>query len=225
MTPQAPNMLDLLAAPLNKSHVKTRTQAGREFFYIEGWHAIAEANRIFGFFGWSREIVECRCVAETPRKVGRDKKDGFSVTYIIQCRIHAYYQEHSWRVERSGTGTGHGIDVDLGLAHESAIKEAETDAMKRALMTFGNQFGLALYDKEQKSVVDDINIPPTQDIIEDYILHITATTSVEELKQFWEQTRDEREDLGIIKGTKEYDFIWAAFIMHGKKLKENNDGN
>ena len=45
MTPQAPNMLDLLAAPLNKSHVKTRTQAGREFFYIEGWHAIAEANR------------------------------------------------------------------------------------------------------------------------------------------------------------------------------------
>jgi len=37
-----------------------------------------------------------------------------------------------------GSGAGHGIDADLGHAHESAIKEAETDAMKRALMTFGN---------------------------------------------------------------------------------------
>jgi hypothetical protein len=53
---------------------------------------------------------------------------------------------------REGTGAGHGIDTDLGLAHESAIKEAETDAMKRALMTFGNPFGLALYDKSQRQV-------------------------------------------------------------------------
>ena len=41
--------------------------------------------------------------------------------------------------------------MDLGQAHESALKEAETDAMKRALMTFGNPFGLALYDKQQRS--------------------------------------------------------------------------
>jgi hypothetical protein len=53
---------------------------------------------------------------------------------------------------REGTGAGHGIDTDLGLAHESAIKEAETDAMKRALVTFGNPFGLALYDKSQRQV-------------------------------------------------------------------------
>ncbi len=39
-----------------------------------------------------------------------------------------------------------------GEAHESAIKEAETDATKRALTTFGNPFGLALYDKERKGV-------------------------------------------------------------------------
>ena len=53
---------------------------------------------------------------------------------------------------REGTGAGHGIDTDLGLAHESALKEAETDAMKRALVTFGNPFGLALYDKSQRQV-------------------------------------------------------------------------
>lgn len=55
---------------------------------------------------------------------------------------------------REGSGAGHGIDADLGQAHESALKEAETDAMKRALMTFGNPFGLALYDKQQRQVID-----------------------------------------------------------------------
>ena len=37
-------------------------------------------------------------------------------------------------------------------AHERALKSAETDATKRALATFGNRFGLALYDKEQAGV-------------------------------------------------------------------------
>ncbi len=32
------------------------------------------------------------------------------------------------------------------------MKAAETDAMKRALATFGNPFGLALYDKTQAGV-------------------------------------------------------------------------
>ena len=35
---------------------------GRELSYIEGWYAISEANRIFGFDGWSRETVDTRCV-------------------------------------------------------------------------------------------------------------------------------------------------------------------
>jgi hypothetical protein len=68
------------------------------------------------------------------------------VTYIARVSITV------GTLVREGTGAGHGIDTDLGLAHESAIKEAETDAMKRALMTFGNPFGLALYDKSQRQV-------------------------------------------------------------------------
>ena len=39
-----------------------------------------------------------------------------------------------------------------GQAHELALKGAETDATKRALATFGNPFGLALYDREQIGV-------------------------------------------------------------------------
>ena len=35
---------------------------------------------------------------------------------------------------------------------EDCIKAAETDATKRAFVTFGNVFGLALYDREQRNV-------------------------------------------------------------------------
>lgn len=56
-----------LAAPLSTSAVKDRTQGGRKVSYIEGWHAIAEANRIFGFDAWTRETDEIRCVSERER--------------------------------------------------------------------------------------------------------------------------------------------------------------
>ncbi len=36
-----------LTAKLCASHVKTRIKDGVTLSYIEGWHAIAEANRIF----------------------------------------------------------------------------------------------------------------------------------------------------------------------------------
>jgi DNA recombination protein Rad52 len=138
-----------LKEPLNRSHVKSRNQGGRQVSYIEGWHAIAEANEIFGFDGWSRETVEIKCISEREREIGQNKTPGWGVSYITKVRVRV------GDLIREGCGTGHGIDRDLGQAHESALKEAETDAMKRALMTFGNRFGLALYDKEQTNVCDD----------------------------------------------------------------------
>jgi len=150
MNPSAfnPKQLQELQEPLSSQAVRTRNQSGRNLSYIEGWYAISEANRIFGFDSWDQEIVELKCVSERERKVGRDQKPGWGISYVASIRITVN------GIKREGVGAGHGIDVDPGQAHESAIKEAATDAMKRALMTFGNQFGLALYDKEQRNVED-----------------------------------------------------------------------
>jgi hypothetical protein len=124
---------------------------------MEGWVAIREANRIFGFDGWQRETIDLRCVAESQRPIGREQKPGWGVTYIARVRIRLGSQASgATSLVREGSGAGHGIDVDLGLAHEYALKEAETDAMKRALMTFGNPFGLALYDKQQRQVTSSV---------------------------------------------------------------------
>ena len=40
-----------LRARLNPKHVRVRTNNGLGWSYIEGWHAVAEANRIFGHDG------------------------------------------------------------------------------------------------------------------------------------------------------------------------------
>jgi DNA recombination protein Rad52 len=149
MTLFSQQIKDALNAPLDRQRVKGRRQGGRELSYIESWWAIAEANRIFGFDGWQRETIDLVCVAEGERTIGRDGDRGWGVTYRARVRITI-----GNAIVREGCGSGHGIDRDKGLAHESALKEAESDAMKRAFMTFGNPFGLALYDKTQEHVSD-----------------------------------------------------------------------
>lgn len=141
--PFTPEQSKALNAPLDPKHVAQRSQAGRALSYIEGWHAISEANRIFGFDGWTRETIDLRQLGEPYQTPG---KDTWRVNYSARVRITV------GGIVRDGSGFGQGIDKDVGQAHESALKEAETDAMKRALMTFGNPFGLALYDKTQANV-------------------------------------------------------------------------
>ena len=134
----------LLGGKLLRRHVKTREHDGRFLSYVEGWHVIAEANRIFGFDGWDRETVWAACVWEEAR---REPK---ACTYAARVRVRV--RAGDVVVCREGSGVGHGSGGTLGEAHESALKEAETDAMKRALVTFGSLFGLALYDREQRGV-------------------------------------------------------------------------
>jgi hypothetical protein len=147
----SPEQIAALTAPLNRSHISSREQGRGQVPYLKSYVVINEANRIFGFDGWQRQTLFSRCIAQAERLIGRDQKPGWGVTYIARVRITVHAGGHGPLI-REGTGAGHGIDTDLGLAHESAIKEAETDATKRALVTFGNPFGLALYDKSQGQV-------------------------------------------------------------------------
>tara|TARA_Y100000588_G_scaffold128354_1_gene140616 strand:+ start:5570 stop:6268 length:699 start_codon:yes stop_codon:yes gene_type:complete len=130
-----------LSDKLDRSNVKERNQGGRAVSYIEGWWAIAEANRIFGYGNWERRTLSNECVAN----------DNVRCTYVACVQI-TVRSEDGTEIVRQGTGAGHGKMKNAGDNHESAAKEAETDAMKRALMTFGNPFGLALYDKDKAEV-------------------------------------------------------------------------
>ena len=122
---------------LNHRHVRTREANGRELSYIEGWYAISEANRIFGFDSWSRETLESRCV------LARENRGSFLAVYVARVRISVHADGAT--IIREGHGTGEGRGTSPGEAHDFALKAAETDGTKRALATFGKPFGLALY--------------------------------------------------------------------------------
>ena len=133
-----------LKAKLSPKHVKTRTQNGVALSYVEGWHALAEANRIFGFEGWDRETVTADCVWS------EIKRESSHAVYVAKVRLTV--RAGDMTIVREGSGTGEGKGTAPGEAHDMALKAAETDATKRALATFGNPFGLALYDKEKVGV-------------------------------------------------------------------------
>ena len=122
---------------LDHRHVRTREAHGRELSYLEGWYAISEANRIFGFDGWNRETVESKCV------LARENRGTFLAVYIARVRVTVHADGATIIREGHGTGEGHGTSP--GEVHDIALKVAETDATKRALATFGKPFGLELY--------------------------------------------------------------------------------
>src|SRR5512141_2974246 len=123
---------------LDTRHVRTRQGSdGRALSYLEGWYAISEANRIFGFDGWSRETIESKCV------LARENRGTFLAVYIARVRVTVYADGAT--IIREGHGTGEGRGTSPGEVHDAALKAAETDGTKRALATFGKPFGLELY--------------------------------------------------------------------------------
>jgi hypothetical protein len=133
-----------LRAKLDGKHVKTRNANGTDLHYVEGWHLIAEANRIFGYDAWDRRTLASHCVWTGPSGAYH----GAAYTAKVRVSVRA----GDITIVREGSGTGEGKAPTPGQAHELALKGAETDATKRALATFGNPFGLALYDREQLGV-------------------------------------------------------------------------
>jgi hypothetical protein len=121
----------------NQRHIRTREANGRELTYLEGWYAITEANRIFGFDGWNRETLESRCA------LARENRGTFLAVYIARVRVTV--RADSVTIIREGHGSGEGRGTSPGEVHDIALKAAETDATKRALATFGKPFGLELY--------------------------------------------------------------------------------
>ena len=144
-----------LAGKLDKAVVKSRKGAnGRTVAYLEAWHVIDMANEVFGFGNWDAETVEMRREHDPVHIPPSEDnpKGGIVVTYSARVRVTVYSLDGSRKVVRERTGGHRGFGPTVGQAVEDCIKAAETDATKRAFVTFGNIFGLALYDREQRNV-------------------------------------------------------------------------
>lgn len=114
---------------------------GRKLSYLEGWYVIDRLNKIFGPLNWAKEIMDIRLV------------DAPKPTYIAKIRLSVIKPDHTVVIKEA---YGYGSDKHSGSPHELAIKEAVTDALKVAAKDFGMSLGLALYDKTQERVSDDV---------------------------------------------------------------------
>lgn len=163
-----------LAKPLDRRHVKPPPQ-GKYGEYVDAYHIISEANRIFGFDGWTYTVsrLDCTNCAEVERKGNMQ----WQIGYFAVVRVHVA------GVTREDVGHGQGHGKSQGDAHDSAVKEAVTDGLKRALRTFGNPFGLALYDKTQEHVRD---VQGDERAAANHVEQINNAETLDELKAVFE---------------------------------------
>ena len=166
-----------LAKNLDKANVRPPPK-GKFGEFIEGWHAIAEANAIFGWDGWSYRI-------EDMTQTNMDHQgDLWQVGYMAVVTVTV------GDASRQGTGFGQGHSKQKGDAIESATKEAETDALKRALRSFGWRFGLALYDKTKANVSDVAGADKLAEAIEKSIAKAKTITDLDELTAYYTATKE-----------------------------------
>ena len=126
-----------LLKPLNETRVATRGQAGRQLAYLEAWDVKAHLIRIFGFGQWCSDVVELVLAFED-----KNEKGQWNVGYKVTLRLYIPALECTYTESAVGSANL----PQRGEAHDMAIKTAESDALKRAAINLGTQFGLSLYN-------------------------------------------------------------------------------
>ena len=129
-----------LSEPLDPRRVSTRKGSGSQrLSYLQAHDVKRTANRIFGWGGWSYYVEELVLLGEEP--FTRNGKNGIRVGYRATVTVLA------GGVQRGDSGYGDAMEYGGSkiTPHELASKEAVSDALKRCLASFGDQFGLCLY--------------------------------------------------------------------------------
>ena len=134
----------VLGYEIESSRIKSRQKGNITLSYLEGFDIIETANRVFGFGNWDYSTK----LVVVSQEVNQNQNHVICYKALVSIVIHDV--SHSKQVSREDVGFGTGIAKTLADAHEGGAKEAVTDAIKRTLRSFGNQFGNSLYDKSRQ---------------------------------------------------------------------------
>jgi DNA repair and recombination protein RAD52 len=137
---------------LGPEYISSRPGAsGQKVHYLAAEKVINLANEVFGFNGWSSAIQNIQIDFVDENQNGRISL-GLSVIVRVTLKDGTFHED---------VGYGH-IENCKGkaAAFEKAKKEGTTDALKRALRTFGNILGNCIYDKDFLAKVTKIKVAP-----------------------------------------------------------------
>lgn len=133
---------------------------GQKVSYIEGWRALNLANEIFGFNGWSLELIGLQVdYFDTHGNTGRILM-GLLVVVRITIRDGTYHEDFGYGYIENAK--------NKAMAFEKCKKEAFTDGLKRCLRCFGNVLGNCLYDRTIIPKIQRVKLPPAELEYEDF---------------------------------------------------------
>ena len=136
----SPAVTQALGQPLDPELVSQRKgRGGKSFDYLEGHAVIDQANLIFGYGGWGYELagdVTLRRIETVNPQTGEVKvEQGYSAPVRVSV---------AGALPRTDLGV-HPVTEDNFDGHDTAMKAAVTDGLKRAFRSFGVQFGNGFY--------------------------------------------------------------------------------
>jgi DNA recombination protein Rad52 len=180
---------EVLLKPLAASRVAHRSQGGMQLSYLEAWDVKAHLIRIFGFGGWSADVLSADLMFED-----KDEKGRWNVGYkvVMRLRIHAgdAWEDTTYTEAAVGSATL----PQRGEAHDMAVKTAESDALKRAAINLGTQFGLSLYDNGSRADVvkhtlrapEGVTEPETVAAPDGIVDQVMGAEDIDALRGLWE---------------------------------------
>ncbi|CZT09251.1 related to Double Strand Break repair protein mus-11 [Rhynchosporium graminicola] len=130
-----------LEKQLGPEYISSRSgPSNQKVHYLAAEKSIQLANEVFGFNGWSSQIMDVQVdfVDENPTTLKVSL--GLSVIVRVTLRDGTFHEDIGYGHMENAKGKA--------AAFEKAKKEGTTDGLKRALKNFGNVLGNCLYDKD-----------------------------------------------------------------------------
>lgn len=134
--------LKVLFSELHKSRV---SQNPKGFNHVQQWDVRRFLIRVFGFGGYDTELVSIDLVKEI--EIPSGDRSRWTVVYRVHQRLTIKDVAGNPIATFDGVATGDARNQpSLGDAHDGAVKEADSQSLKRAAVNLGDVFGLSLYN-------------------------------------------------------------------------------
>jgi recombination DNA repair RAD52 pathway protein len=176
LAPLTPRQLEALHARLNPDRVQQRSGMS----YLEAWDVKASLIKVFGYGGFSAECVNAQIIREEQvAQTGNSDRTNWAVS--AQATVRLTIPQLGVVYTESAIATNK--QPDWGEAADTALKSAESDALKRAAIYLGTQFGLSLYKNgSTDNIINTVLAPGQQEIVADINVARAQTPEAEAAK-------------------------------------------
>ena len=148
ITPITYAQQQVLMASLNPDRISNRKQGGSTLSYLEAWDVKATLIRVFGYGQFSADVVESKI-----ERILTKAEAGGNANWVVLCSATVRLTIHQTGATYTETAVSSQAGAQIGEVADFAMKTAESDALKRAAIYLGTQFGLSLYDNGSKQDV------------------------------------------------------------------------